>query len=161
MQFKFFSLLSLSFAATAFGQAVPDLVTLLGDTSELSGLLSLVSTFPEIVSALGAAENITVFAPDNRAFETFTKMYEARNITRESVAALLSYHVLNGSFPSTVLSKTPVFAPTYLGAFGEYPDFKNLTQGDSQVVKAVIEADKPYVYGGIGMRVSISDTVSC
>jgi len=160
MKLKFSALTLLSITAQAFSQAVPDLVALLGNTPELSSLLSAVSTFPEMVTALAAAENITILAPNNDAFTAFAAMSQAQNVSREGLAALLSYHVINGSVPSTALSTTPALAPTYLGTFGEYPSFKNLTTGDSQVIKAVIEDGKPYVYGGLGMKVSVQTTVS-
>ena len=100
----------LSLATTAFSQAVPNIITLLGDTLELSSLLSAASSFPELVTALGAAKSLTILASDNGAFMAFNAMSQAQNTSRDALSALLSYHVLIGSFPSTMFSEKPAFS---------------------------------------------------
>ena len=57
-------------ASVAYAQT-PGLVQALNGTSDLSALTGLVSMFPDLVSALGSASNITVLAPSNEALNTF------------------------------------------------------------------------------------------
>lgn len=67
-----------------------------------------------VVSLLGNASNITIFAPNNQAFEAASSALEALQATPDAISALLTYHVANGSLMSAGISETPTFLPTLL-----------------------------------------------
>jgi uncharacterized surface protein with fasciclin (FAS1) repeats len=64
--FKQLSVLAL--AAQAFAQNTPSLAQALNSTAELSTLGTVLGLVPELVTALGSAQNITILAPSNAAF---------------------------------------------------------------------------------------------
>jgi transforming growth factor-beta-induced protein len=156
MQFK--SLLPLfSLASMVAGQTVPDLATLLKNTPAVSQLFKHIGTFPDILAALTTAQNITLLAPNDAAFNAFLDLDETKEITQEAMKALLSYHVLNGTYESTAFNETPKFLPSIMG---EYEPFRNLS-GAPQVVKAQLEGKNATVTGGLGMKVDVVTAVSC
>lgn len=69
-----------------------------------------------IVKALGSASNITIIAPSNDAFTAFLASDAGSKAAKvpSEVASLLTYHVLNGKYPSSAFTKTPLFIPTLL-----------------------------------------------
>lgn len=122
-------LVSLAVATGALAQSITDLI---GQTPSLSTLGALVAANPPILNALSNASNITILAPTNDAFSSFLTSAVNESIAADPglVAAVLSYHVLNGAVPSTAFTETPVFPKTLL----TNQTFTNVTGG--QVVKA-------------------------
>ncbi|KAG0647188.1 Fasciclin arabinogalactan [Hyphodiscus hymeniophilus] len=107
-------LLPLGFAATASAQNLTD--ALASQNSSLSTLNSLLSTQPGLVSALAGASNITILAPSNEAFGSFLNSSAGKSDAAlpDLVAALLTYHVLNGSYPASAFTNASMFIPTLL-----------------------------------------------
>ncbi|KAF2222112.1 FAS1 domain-containing protein [Elsinoe ampelina] len=93
--------------------ALVDFITSQPDLSFLADVLTIV---PELVTTLGSANNITIFAPTNTAFEAIPPdTAEGLAIsTRDpnGTSTLLNYHVLRGGFPSSAFTETPLYYPT-------------------------------------------------
>ncbi|EPE32448.1 FAS1 [Glarea lozoyensis ATCC 20868] len=141
MQLK--SCLPLALGAIASAQSLTDVLA--NNTAELSTLISLLSAQPAIVSALGSASDITILAPNNAAFAAFLATPEgtAAGGDPSTVAALLTYHVVNGTFYASDFSSTPAFAPTLLSN----TTFTNVTGG--QVVEAVSDGTNVTILSGL------------
>jgi uncharacterized surface protein with fasciclin (FAS1) repeats len=74
------------------------LIDVLSDNnSTLSTLSSLLSANADIVSVWTGASDITILAPSNDAFATFLNS-SGSSMDPSAVAALLTYHVLNGTY---------------------------------------------------------------
>jgi len=117
-------------ASVALAQTTPDLTTALGGNSDLSSLVALIKTQPQLLASLGSAKNITILAPNNAALAGVANSSLATNAA--AVSALLSYHVLNGTYPASAVSNTSAFIPTLLTDKA----YSNVTGG--QVVEAVL-----------------------
>ncbi|KAI4087544.1 MAG: hypothetical protein LQ344_006697 [Seirophora lacunosa] len=122
------------------------LTQLLGATESLSTLTAAVMGVPGLAEMLGSAENITILAPSNEAFEAFMETDAAAalaNNDTEAIQALLSYHIINGTYPASAVTETPVFLPTMLND----SMYANVTGG--QVVEAVMQEDSVVFYSGL------------
>jgi len=83
---------------------------------------------PQLTQSLSNAKGITILAPSNNAFDKLlTENPTAVQMARDPalVAALLSYHVLGGTFTAKSFSTTPQFVPTLLAQ----APFSNVTGG--------------------------------
>lgn len=143
---KLFALAALASAAAA--QQAPDLVTLLGNTSELSNLTTYLGLYPEFTNMLAGLTNITILAPSN---EAFTKLLNSSagaaasiqaNDT-EAIQALFSYHVLNGTYYASSVTENATFIPTAL----VNPTYSNVTGG--QRVEAITSGEDVVFYSGL------------
>lgn len=115
MQIK--SLLPLAAAPAVLGQTLPELLA--AQNSTLSTLVGLLQSQPALLNTVAGLKNITILAPSNAAFEKLLAdpAVAAKAGEPGFVAALLSYHVINGAYyASNFLAATdaPVFVPTYL-----------------------------------------------
>jgi len=116
---RFSRVLPLALAGAVTAQSSTSLVDALSSqNATLSTLTGLLATQPDIVSALNQAQNITILAPSNDALNMLfnnnsQKVLEfMQNPTM--VAALLSYHVLNGTYYASSFTNTSQFIPTLL-----------------------------------------------
>lgn len=81
--------------------------------SQLSTLYSYVNGSTKLYNLLASATNFTFLAPTNDAFTSWNS--SNGNVTSaDAIEAALSYHLLNGSWPTADFSSTPQFAPTNL-----------------------------------------------
>src|SRR6201986_4525822 len=98
MLLKSFVIAGLS--AVVYAQGTPDLVTALGSNSMLSQLAALVKAQPSLASSLANAANNTVLAPNNDAISKLLNSSAGAAVSSNpgAVAALLSYHVLQGTY---------------------------------------------------------------
>lgn len=148
-------LITAALAACASAQEALNLTGALGATPDLSNLTSYVSLFPELLSALGSAQNITILAPSNEAFAKFLES-DAGSLINDTgvIQAVLQYHVLNGTYPASAITETPAFVPTLL----TNESSTNVTGG--QVVEAVKQEDKVVFYSGLlsNATVTTADT---
>lgn len=124
-------------------QSITDL---LAATPELSELLNAASQYPDLVDALGAATDITIFAPVNSAFADLPA-----NLDADFVRAVLTYHVAVGRFAASSFTYEEQFLPTLL----QDPAFSNVTGG--QVLK--VEADDGSVYINDDFMVNVAGSV--
>lgn len=135
------SLFLLGSTAVNGQSSAPNLTSVLSSNSELSALATLLTSKPDLVEfILNWPYDITILAPDNEAFEEFTKR---NNTSQDSVPndgnstdvidSLLRYHILNGTYYARdiVEGKTSV-AWTLLAN----NSLANLNDNQSQVVFA-------------------------
>ncbi|EDU46006.1 beta-ig-h3 fasciclin [Pyrenophora tritici-repentis] len=144
------SALALAGLAVAQNNAAPDLVTALtGAASELSTLAGLVPA--SILTTLSSLQNITLLAPSNAAFAKVNNAtLGALTANPGLLSALLTYHVLNGTFASTAITEDSVFVPTLL----TNTSYANVTGG--QRVEVEEEDDKVVFYSGLGMNSTVT-----
>ncbi|KAL9609305.1 MAG: hypothetical protein Q9167_005923 [Letrouitia subvulpina] len=122
------------------------LTSVLSSAADLSNLTSFVSQFPQLLTTLSSATNITILAPSNEAFGKFLQSPAASAVTANdsnAIQALLSYHVLNGTYPAAAVKETPAFIPTLLNN----PAYANVTGG--QVVEAIAQDDSVVFFSGL------------
>ncbi|KAK2043884.1 fasciclin domain-containing protein [Colletotrichum somersetense] len=126
MQVK--NILSLALASVAFAQdgSQPSLTAALASqNSSLSTLATILSGQPGLVQALSQAQNITILAPDNKALEAFIASAGAAASDAGVIAAILQYHVLNGTYYASKITEKPQFIPTLL----QNETYTNVTGG--------------------------------
>ncbi|KXH69164.1 fasciclin domain-containing protein [Colletotrichum salicis] len=115
MQVK--NILPLALASAALAQSTQSLTAALASqNSSLSSLTALLGTQPALVEALSQAQNITILAPSNAALEAFLASPGAQGAATNPglVAAILQYHVLNGTYYASNFTEEPQFIPTLL-----------------------------------------------
>ena len=94
MQFKT-AILATGLSALASAQSSSrNLSSLLSSNGELSGLAQLLNSYPNISSTLTGLSNVTIFAPNNQAFQN---VGSGLNIADEDITNILNYHVVNGT----------------------------------------------------------------
>ncbi|KAL8817453.1 MAG: hypothetical protein Q9223_003720 [Gallowayella weberi] len=126
---------------------------LLGSTDSLSTLATAVQGVPGLAQMLGSASNVTILAPSNEAFEKFMRTPGAAALASNdtsAIQALLTYHILNGTFPSSVVTEMPAFLPTML----KNSAYSNVTGG--QVVEVLKQGDKVLFYSGLLSNASVT-----
>lgn len=139
-------------ASVALAQTTPDLTAALSGNSDLSALTALIKTQPQLLSTLGSARNITILAPNNAALAGVANSSLASNAA--AIQALLSYHVLNGTYASSAISNTSAFVPTLLTNTA----YSNVTGG--QVVQAVLARGNVSVITGLLQNSTVTQAVS-
>ncbi|CAA9966302.1 hypothetical protein CFE70_010172 [Pyrenophora teres f. teres 0-1] len=144
------SILALAGLAVAQNNTAPDLLTALaGATGELSALAKLVPA--NILTTLRSLNNITLLAPSNAAFaKVDNATLSALTANPGLLAALLTYHVLNGTVFSTAITDDSVFAPTLL----TNTSYANVTGG--QRVEVEKEDNKVVIYSGTGANSTVT-----
>lgn len=143
MYTKSFVLAALTARASA---QMMNLTAALTSNPSLSNLTTFVSSFPALLSTLSNATNITILAPSDEAFATFTQSSMGSALTMnnsEAIQALLQYHVLQGTYPASAINDMPAFVPTLLND----SRYANVTGG--QVVEAVTQGMSVEIYSGL------------
>lgn len=102
----------------------------LSDSPSLSTLANLLGQYPDLIETLSGASDITILAPTNDALAQLPE-----GLSEDFVRAVLTYHVLNGEFPSDAFSSEKAFAHTFLTD----ENYANVTGG--QVVAAQTNED--------------------
>jgi uncharacterized surface protein with fasciclin (FAS1) repeats len=150
------SLLAFASAVLAQTEGAPSLTQALNSSAELSSLSGLLSLpgLEQLVASLGSAQNVTILAPSNEAFqavgnETLTALAANGGL----LTALLQYHVLNGTFLSSAITNQSTFVPTLL----TNQLFTNVTGG--QVVDAKTTGDNVTFFSGLLANSSVSQAV--
>lgn len=139
-------------ASVALAQTTPDLTTALGGNPDLSSLVSLIKLQPQLLASLGSAKNITILAPNNAALAGIANSSLASNSA--AVTALLSYHVLNGTYGSAQVTNTSAFIPTLLTDKA----YTNVTGG--QVVEAQLARGNVSIISGLLQNSTVTQAVS-
>ncbi|KAF2019740.1 FAS1 domain-containing protein [Aaosphaeria arxii CBS 175.79] len=154
MQFKHLSLLALAsyVAAQENNQTVQDLNATLTGQENLSNLTTFLSADPQLLATLSNATNITILAPSNDAFNKLAESPAFQELAGDpaAVAALLTYHVLNGTIPASAITNTSTFVPTLLTD----EKFTNVTGG--QVVEALVVGNETVFYSGLLQNATVS-----
>jgi hypothetical protein len=109
-----------------------------------------------LLAALGNATNITVLAPSNEALAVFlnSSAGTATASIPSAVEALLTYHVLNGTYPATAFTNTSQFIPTFL----INSSYTNVTGG--QRVEAVLNGTNVEIFSGLLQKSTVTTAVS-
>lgn len=159
MQFKRLSLLAVASLVIAQegNTTSQDLNSTLVSQSNLSNLTSFLNLNPQLVEQLNNANNITILAPSDEAFAELTNSDAGQALTSDPglVAALLQYHILNGTIYASNISNTSTFVPTLL----TNESYANVTGG--QRVEAVTIGDEAVFYSGLLQNASVSQPVCC
>jgi len=119
--------------------------------STLGGLLTANSA---LVDTLSQAQNITILAPSNDALEKLLDNEEVTAMIAADpglIAAILSYHVLNGTYYADDITENPAFVPTML----MNETYSNVTGG--QVVEAMKEDDTVSFISGLRMKSNVTE----
>ncbi|KAI2778001.1 FAS1 domain-containing protein [Daldinia loculata] len=130
MQYK--KALPLALASLAAAQT-PSLSDALGSqNSSLSSLNALIASNSQFFESLNKLQNVTILAPSNDAISAQTSNNETAFQLDDSdyLQALLSYHILNGTYHNDSFGNESVFIPTLL----TNKTYTNVTGG--QVVEA-------------------------
>lgn len=112
---------------------------------------------PELLTALSNATNITILAPSNEAFTKFANSTLAQKVASDPglLAAVLQYHVLNGTVTASQITNQSAFVHTLL----QNETYSNVTGG--QVVEAVKIGNDTVFYSGLLMNATVSQAVGC
>ncbi|KAI5850181.1 FAS1 domain-containing protein [Morchella snyderi] len=140
-------LLSLPVASLAQG-----LSQVLSSTDSVSSLAAVLRGYPDLTQSLSGARNITILAPSNEAFSALMNASSGTDMDNSTIAALLSYHVLEGVHRSDAFRDTPQFLPTMLND----SRFGNFSNGGKQVVEAININRNPTLFSGAKMNSSVS-----
>jgi uncharacterized surface protein with fasciclin (FAS1) repeats len=141
MQFKYLSIAAFMGVAAAQQQ---NLTAALSSSPQLSNLTTFVSQFPQLLQSLSQASNITILAPSNDAFSEFLSSDAGGMLASDPglLQAVLQYHVLNGSYPSSAITNTTAFVPTLL----TNASYANVT-GGQRVAAALVDGNVTFFSG--------------
>jgi uncharacterized surface protein with fasciclin (FAS1) repeats len=131
-------------ASMAAVVAAQDLSSTLSMYPSLSNLTTYLKLYPEILSNLNSLSNFTLLAPSNMAFQQALNSSTGAAFTsndQNTISALLSYHVVNGSYDN--FSTIPEFCPTALLP-GNYA---NVSGG--QVVEIISSSNMSLPYASV------------
>jgi uncharacterized surface protein with fasciclin (FAS1) repeats len=139
-----------------YAQGTPDLSTALGANANLSVLAGLIKSQPQLLQTLiGSAQNITILAPNNNALSALLNTTAGKSLATDpaAVAALLSYHVLNGTYYSSQIKNISAFIPTLL----TNASYANVTGG--QRVQALLAHGNVTVISGLELNSTVVQAV--
>lgn len=154
MQLKQFFGAALAIVAARAQDAPANLTSVLSGNQNLSSLVTLLQSVPDVAEALSGASNITLFAPSNDALNALNSSGVLSSGQEGLVQALLNYHVLIGQFTSENITETPAFPATLLNDTA----YANVTGG--QVVECRAEDDGVYVISGLKNNATVVEAVS-
>ncbi|KAF2263794.1 Fasciclin-domain-containing protein [Lojkania enalia] len=152
MQFKHIPLLTLASYVAAQASNNTLNATLSGNP-DLSNLTSFISVSPGLLQQLSNAQNITILAPSDKAFEELLNSPTSEMLNEDPglLSALLQYHILNGTYMADQISNMSAFIPTML-MNGSY---SNVTGG--QVVEAVQVGNETVFYSGLLRNTTVQE----
>ncbi|KAM5361057.1 hypothetical protein ACJA88_014603 [Fusarium oxysporum] len=153
---KLQSLVTLAVSGFATAQSRPNLIAALdSENSTLSELNGLLRAQPSLLRDLGRVRNVTILAPSNDAIEEFLNDTAVARLVESdpsAIAAILQYHVLNGTYYARNLTDTPAFVPTLLNN----ATYANVTGG--QRVEVVADNDTVSIYSGLRQQANVTQT---
>jgi uncharacterized surface protein with fasciclin (FAS1) repeats len=103
-------------ASLSMRQNLPSsIIPTLQGYSDLSTLISYVNNSTNLYNLLNTAKNFTFFAPTNDAFAQWILQTQGNKTpSADVIEATLSYHILNGSWPTVEFKSQPQFVSTSL-----------------------------------------------
>ena len=137
-------------ARAAVGQTI---LSVLGIQSDLSMLNSFINSSPTISRLLSTASNFTFLAPSNAAINTWLAAPGTSSLSTSEIEALISYHLIHGTFPVFSFLQTPQFPNSNLSN----ATFQNVTNG--QAVELLATANGPAIISGNGTISTIARSV--
>jgi uncharacterized surface protein with fasciclin (FAS1) repeats len=139
--FSLFALAAVAFAQDE-GSAILTAIQIQTDLTQLFAALQL---FPDVVSTLRSASNITIFAPTDTAFAALGSDAP----TGDALAAILNYHVVLGYYPASTIPTTPTYVQTLLTP--------ELSQTDTALINVTGGQYVGVVNNGTGVQVLSGD----
>jgi len=149
MELLFFCLFI--FVSRARSQA---LLSVLQNHFELSTFTAYVNKSQILTNLLSTADNVTLFAPSNAAFSAWAPN-QPPNMAKDQVEALLTYHLVHGTFPSVTITNQPQFQETFLSN----ASYANVT-GGQRVELVASNGGPPEIVSGNKTVSGITTTVS-
>ncbi|KAE9983815.1 hypothetical protein EG327_005317 [Venturia inaequalis] len=139
---KLFSIAALVAAASAQGQGLAAVLAANQETAQLAGL---VGTLPDVAGQLSSLQNITLLAPSNAALATLLNSSAGAGLASNPglLQAVLTYHVLSGTYAASAIPTSPSFVPSALVD----PKYANVSGG--QRVEAFRSGDKVTFISGL------------
>jgi Fasciclin domain len=134
--------------------AAQTILSVLGVQTDLSMLNSFIDSSPQISRLLSTANNFTFLAPSNTAINAWLAAPGTTSLTTDEVEALISYHLLHGTFPVASFTGVPLFANSNLNNV----TFENITGG--QAVELLQTPSGPSILSGNATISTISKAVS-
>ncbi|QDS71026.1 hypothetical protein FKW77_008094 [Venturia effusa] len=146
---KLLSFAALVSAASAQSSGLAETLAGNQQTSQLAGL---VGTLPGITEQLSSLQNITLLAPSNAAIAALLNSSAGAGLASNPglLQAVLTYHVLNGSYLAGDIPSTPAFVPSALVD----PTYANVTGG--QRVEAIRSGSNVTFYSGLLANSSVT-----
>ncbi|KXJ92564.1 FAS1 domain-containing protein [Microdochium bolleyi] len=143
--------LLLAAASVAVAQNTPQLPSLTqalaSQNSTLSTLISLISNNTAVSNSIGQLSNITILAPSNNALNALISNADAATAQMlakpDFIQAVLSYHILNGTYYGSNFTEKPQFLRTAL----TNQTYANVTGG--QRVEAVARGGNVTFFSGL------------
>ncbi|KAI2607797.1 FAS1 domain-containing protein [Hypoxylon sp. NC1633] len=117
MQYKRLISLALASVASVASAQTPNLTDAISSqNSTLSTLSTLLGSNSDLADSLNSLQNVTILAPSNDALESLTSDSNSLSELTSSgyLQALLSYHVLNGTYRNSSFGDEAMFIPTIL-----------------------------------------------
>jgi uncharacterized surface protein with fasciclin (FAS1) repeats len=135
------------------------MVSPLASPSRRPGLtgIGLLSTQPQLVSALVNARNITILAPSNAALLKYLNDSSRATAVAQDpslLVAILSYHVLSGTYYASSFTSKSAFIPTLL----TNETYANITGG--QRVEALLRGGGVSIFSGLKEASTVVTAVS-
>jgi uncharacterized surface protein with fasciclin (FAS1) repeats len=90
-----------------------NIISTLQATSGLTTLNQYINGSARLLNLLGSAQQFTFLAPSDTAFKTWLAS-QSTTPSADLIEATLSYHLLNGSFPTVSFTNQSQFVQTYL-----------------------------------------------
>jgi uncharacterized surface protein with fasciclin (FAS1) repeats len=109
---------------------------------ELSTFNQYVNSSSTLTSLLSSANDITLLAPSNDAFQTWLEN-QSPQLSNDQIEAVLIYHVIYGVFPTVSLSTEPQFASSFLTD----TQYANVTSGQRVELLSTVDGDPQIVSG--------------
>ncbi|KAL8377487.1 hypothetical protein RB595_008253 [Gaeumannomyces hyphopodioides] len=138
--------------------SVVPLATALASQSDLTNLLAILGTQPTFLAQLSLAQNVTFLAPNNAAMDAFLNgpnATPANQTNAVGVAALLSYHVLNGTFYDADINDRTVLVNTALNL----APYSNIT-GGQRVLMSRTDGNATITSGRMDMARIVTSNVN-
>ncbi|KAE9961380.1 hypothetical protein BLS_002262 [Venturia inaequalis] len=150
---KLFSIAALVAAASAQGQGLAAVLAANQETAQLAGL---VGTLPDVAGQLSSLQNITLLAPSNAALATLLNSSAGAGLASNPglLQAVLTYHVLSGTYAASAIPTSPAFVPSALVD----PKYANVSGG--QRVEAFRSGDKVTFISGLLANSTVTQAVS-
>ncbi|KAH7032694.1 FAS1 domain-containing protein [Microdochium trichocladiopsis] len=146
--------LFLAAAGRAVAQQLPSLTEALASQNEtLSTLISLISNNTAVSQSIGQLSNITILAPNNEALNSLISNADPATAMMlaqpDFIQAVLSYHILNGTYYGSNFTETAAFVPTAL----TNETYTNVTGG--QRVEGVVQDGNVVLYSGLRLNSTV------
>ncbi|KAJ1328938.1 transforming growth factor-beta-induced protein [Microdochium nivale] len=154
MQIRQSLVLATASVAVAQQAQLPSLTEALAANSDsLSALVALINGNAAVSGAIGQLSNITILAPSNSALNALISGADAATAQMlaqpDFIQAVLSYHILNGTYYGSAFTEAAQFLPSIL------TNESYTTVPGGQVVEGLVDDGKVKLYSGLKAEASV------